>query len=101
MLAGYLAGGVNNIFLGYGAGSYTAGNNNIFIGNGGKSEYNTIRIGDKTFQTKTYIAGIYNAQIDFSTGISVYVDQTASLAQPAPPAASRNRCATWATAAAL
>jgi hypothetical protein len=79
VLAGYLAGGVNNIFLGYGAGSYTAGNNNIFIGNGGKSEYNTIRIGDKTFQTKTYIAGIYNAQIDFSTGISVYVDQNGQL----------------------
>src|SRR5438309_2097501 len=52
--------GSSNIAVGKGAGkNLSTGDNNIDIGNTGvAAESNTIRIGDPTVQTATYIAGI-------------------------------------------
>ena len=58
-------------FAGY---NLTTGSNNIDIGNVGVTrEENTIRIGDDTAQTRTFIAGIAGAMV---TGSAVYIDTT-------------------------
>jgi hypothetical protein len=65
----------NNTTLGYLAGvNLTTGSYNIDIGNHGVSaEANTIRIGDDSHQTATFIAGIASATI---TGSAVYIETT-------------------------
>ena len=53
-----------NIALGAGAGINTTGSNNIDIGSDGSpGESNTIRIGDPTFQDRTFVAGIYGTPV--------------------------------------
>ena len=70
--------GNNNIALGYGAGgSVQTGDYNIDIGHQGLlSDTNTIRIGDPTHQTTTYIAGISGAVV---TGVAVQVNASGQL----------------------
>ena len=65
--------GQANIALGFGAGdNLTVGNNNIDIGNYGvAAESNTIRVGDPTVQSATFIAGIFAATV---TGRAVVVN---------------------------
>ncbi|PWU16026.1 MAG: hypothetical protein C5B50_14225 [Verrucomicrobia bacterium] len=63
-----------NIGLGEGAGSsLTAGSYNIEIGTtGAANDNNTMRIGDPTVHTNTYISGIYNANPP--GGVPVYIN---------------------------
>jgi trimeric autotransporter adhesin len=70
--------GVGNIALGAAAGfSHTTGDNNIYIGASGvATEGGTIRIGDATFQTATFIAGISGATV---TGTAVVVNGSGQL----------------------
>ena len=62
-----------NIAVGFQAGTnLTTGNNNIDIGNAGISgESNTIRIGTKGVQKRTFIAGIYNTAIYYGSPVMV------------------------------
>jgi Chaperone of endosialidase len=71
--------GSSNIALGFHAGgNLTTGNFNIDIGNFGVAgEANTIRIGAAGAQTKTFVAGIYNATV--AKGLMVIVDSTGHL----------------------
>jgi hypothetical protein len=71
--------GSTNIAIGYDAGvNLTTGSNNIDIGNNGAvGEANTIRIGIKGTQTKTFIAGIYGATT--SGGVAVYINSSGKL----------------------
>ena len=71
--------GSNNIALGFHAGNFlTTGDNNIEIGNlGAGGESNTIRIGDQSIQTSTFVAGIFGAAT--AGGIPVYVDANGQL----------------------
>ncbi len=71
--------GSNNIALGSSAGFFlTTGNNNIDIGNGGNAgESNTIRIGDRTLQKNTYIAGISGRTV--AGGVGVLIDNQGHL----------------------
>lgn len=66
--------GKNNIALGFNAGfNLTTGDNNIEIGNVGiADEANTIRIGDPSLQTATFIAGING--VDMSSGHPVFIN---------------------------
>lgn len=70
--------GSNNIAMGYQGGYYVlSGSNNIEIGSlGAFADNNLIRIGTQGTQTKTYIAGISDAQI---TGAAVYVTSSGQL----------------------
>ena len=70
--------GTSNIAMGYRAGyNLTTGNSNIDIGNaGGVVDVNTIRIGTKGTQDKTYIAGIYDVSV---TGQAVMVSASGQL----------------------
>jgi hypothetical protein len=70
--------GANNIGLGTGAGFLlTTGNNNIDVGhNGVAADNNTIRIGTKGTQMKTFIAGISGVEV---TGDSVCVNSDGQL----------------------
>jgi hypothetical protein len=70
--------GSNNIGQGFAAGSnLTTGSNNIDIGNAGMAaESGIIRIGTKSTQTATYIAGIYDVPI---IGNAVVVTSTGQL----------------------
>ncbi len=70
--------GSNNIAMGYQGGYYVlSGSNNIEIGSlGAFADDNLIRIGTQGTQTKTYIAGISDAQI---TGAAVYVTSSGQL----------------------
>ena len=70
--------GSSNIGLGINAGyNLTTGSNNIDIANQGMAgESGVIRIGAASTQTKTYIAGIQNAQV---TGAAVYVSSSGQL----------------------
>jgi hypothetical protein len=77
-----LTAGNSNIFVGGDSpNSATTGNYNIYIGtNGGlnsMNESNTMRIGDATHQTKTYVAGINGSNI--SGGAVVFVDANGML----------------------
>jgi hypothetical protein len=74
-------GGTNNIAIGCFAGvTLLSGNNDIYIGNGGPTtataggytEYNTIRIGDPTIQTATYLAGTV-----YANGVALTSDRNA------------------------
>jgi hypothetical protein len=67
--------GGHNVGIGYQAGYYlTTGNYNIDIANYGVAgDDTTIRIGIQGAQTRTYIAGVSNAQI---TGSAVYVNSS-------------------------
>ena len=71
--------GSNNIALGINAGfNLTTGSNNIEIGNAGLAdEANTIRIGDPSLQTATFIAGITG--VDMSGGYPVFIDANGQL----------------------
>ncbi len=71
--------GRNNIAVGKIAGvKLTTGSNNIDIGNQGKEgESKTIRIGTRTLQSNTYIAGISGVTV--ASGVSVMVDQDGHL----------------------
>ena len=71
--------GRNNIALGFNAGfNLTTGNNNIEIGNVGMAgEANTIRIGDATIQTATFVAGING--VDMSSGNPVFINANGQL----------------------
>ena len=72
--------GDNNLFLGSGAGFYaTSGSNNIILANlGVASESNTIRIGDPTVQSATYIAGI-RGQSSGTDPLPVVIDSAGKL----------------------
>jgi Chaperone of endosialidase len=67
-----------NIAVGFGAGDNLAtGSNNIDIGNAGlPAETNSIRIGIRTVQSATYIAGIYGTS---ANGNAVVVSPTGQL----------------------
>jgi Chaperone of endosialidase len=69
--------GGGNIAIGEKAGELLgAGNNNVYIANSGQpSESGAIRIGE-SFQTATYISGIYTTQV---TGSAVYVTSSGQL----------------------
>lgn len=71
--------GGGNIAVGFGAGdNLDTGNNNIDIGNEGNSgESNTIRIGDQTIHSATFVAGIFGAAT--SGGVPVFVDGNGQL----------------------
>ena len=71
--------GNNNIALGAFAGfNLTSGDNNIDIGNEGvAAEANTIRIGDPSTQSATFVAGIFGSAT--SLGMPVYVDASGHL----------------------
>ena len=71
--------GSQNIALGFNAGfNLTTGSNNIEIGNVGLAgEANTIRIGDPSLQTATFIAGINT--VDMSSGQPVFIDANGQL----------------------
>jgi hypothetical protein len=74
----YAAAPCSNIAIGVAAGTnLTSGSNNIDIGNQGvAAESNTIRIGTKSTQTATYIAGIYGTSV---SGSAVMVSSTGQL----------------------
>jgi hypothetical protein len=94
-IVGALAGegnvGSDNIFLGYQAGfNNTPGGSNIYIGNEGCAypcpENNTMRIGNEVpspeyppYQTATYIAGIYDKDVDINTAQIVLIDSAGKL----------------------
>ena len=67
--------GNENIGLGFTAGgNLHTGDHNIYVANlgGGSNESGTIRIGDNTFQTATFIAGISGAIVP--NGVTVFVN---------------------------
>ena len=68
--------GSNNVAVGSSAGSkLTAGSNNIDIGNlGAKSDANTIRIGTKGTQNRTFIAAISGTTVPSGVGVVIGVD---------------------------
>jgi hypothetical protein len=82
----------NNVFIGYDAGGDNGGttntsNNDIYIGNAGCvypcAENNTIRIGQQSVQTDTWIQGIYNSTIA-GGGSVVCVDPSGKLGTKYP-----------------
>jgi Chaperone of endosialidase len=72
---GFNTTGNANIALGYYAGlALTTGDYNIDIGNEGVAgEANTIRIGDDTHQSATFIAGVYGTSV---AGLAVVMDSS-------------------------
>jgi hypothetical protein len=90
--------GSSNIALGFNAGlNLTTGDNNIDIGNAGVAdEANTIRIGDSTVQSATFIAGIYSTPV--TGGVPVVVNSLGQLgisslgtSSPSAPASRRSK----------
>ncbi len=73
-----LAAGDDNTAVGYSAGfNLTSGSFNVYIGNAGQTtESNTIRIGNATNHTATYVAGVYGRA---ASGAAVYVDGNGKL----------------------
>jgi hypothetical protein len=73
--------GSGNTAIGAKAGqNLTTGSNNIDIGNTGfAAESNTIRIGDSSVQTATYVAGIDGKTVNSLTGTAVYIDSNGKL----------------------
>src|SRR5438874_2592613 len=71
--------GSGNVALGFRAGgNLTTGSNNIDIGNEGVAgEANTIRIGTRGTQTRTFIVGIYGATA--AGGVPVYLESHGQL----------------------
>ena len=86
-IAGLGITGNSNTCLGHSAGSnLTSGEGNIYIGAqvqaGGSGEFEFIRIGNDTaftFPYDTYIAGIFDRDVDSSTAAFVFVDNTGKL----------------------
>ena len=74
-----ITGGGQNIAVGSFAGGFlNSGNNNIYIGSSGDTYDNdTIRIGDPTIHSATYVAGIYGQTA--SSGIQVYINSDGQL----------------------
>jgi hypothetical protein len=68
--------GNNNVALGSFAGFDTTGSNNIDIGADGFDEDGTIRIGNRIFQTMTFVAGIAGVGV---TGSQVFVSSSGQL----------------------
>ena len=73
--------GGGNIALGTAAGlNLTTGNNNIDIGNTGVAgEGGTIRIGDSSYQTRTFIAGTRGITTGNANAIPVLIDSSGQL----------------------
>lgn len=73
--------GASNIAVGYKSGyDLTTGSNNIDIGNVGvKAESGIIRIGTKTTQTATYVAGITGVALSNASPVPVYVNTNGQL----------------------
>ncbi len=70
--------GVGNLYVGYNTGINNAtGTNNVYLANPGAAESNTIRIGDPTVQSSTYIAGIYG--VTLGSGVPVYINSNGQL----------------------
>ncbi len=70
--------GANNLYLGYNTGINNAtGTNNVYLANLGADESNTIRIGDTTVQSSSYIAGIYG--VTLGSGVPVYINPNGQL----------------------
>jgi hypothetical protein len=82
--------GHDNIALGYSAGAnLTTGDYNIDIGNRGVAgESGMIRIGDSSFQSATFIAGIYNVN-EGGTMSAVYINGSNGQLGTQPPPSSR------------
>jgi len=86
-IAGTNISGNSNTCLGHSAGSnLTGGEGNIYIGAavqaGDTGEFEFIRIGNDTaftFPYDTYIAGIFNRDVDSGTATFVFVDNTGKL----------------------
>jgi len=79
-----------NVALGAGAGqNLLTGDYNIYIGSDGPPppaspdvpapESDTIRVGESTIQTATFIAGIYGQSVDAASGVPVQIDSTGKL----------------------
>lgn len=81
--------GNNNIGVGAGAGTFLmTGDRNIYIGNMGvATEDNTVRIGDGTIHTATFIAGIAGA--DEGNPTAVFINTTTGQLGTTPPASSK------------
>lgn len=73
--------GSDNIFIGWLAGfNTTSGSYNVDIGNQGVStDANIIRIGDSSFESRTFIAGIRGSQTGVSNGVEVVIDSNGQL----------------------
>ena len=79
----------SNLAVGDGAGeNLLSGDHNIYIGSVGDPsasifapapESDTIRIGESTIQTATFIAGIYGQSVDAASGVPVQIDSTGKL----------------------
>jgi hypothetical protein len=82
--------GHDNIALGYAAGyNLTTGDYNIDIGNRGVAgESGVIRIGDSSFQSATFIAGIYGVD-EGGTMSAVYINGNNGQLGTQPPPSSR------------
>jgi len=74
--------GFRNVALGYQAGLLVSGSDNITVGgdNQGKAAENgAIRIGNKTYQKKTFIAGIRGVTTGLAAAIPVFIDANGQL----------------------
>ena len=74
--------GFRNVALGYQAGLLVTGSDNITVGgdNQGKAAENgVIRIGNKTYQKKTFIAGIKGVTTGLTAASAVFVDGNGQL----------------------
>ena len=78
--------GSNNIAIGRSAGAaLVTGSDNIFIGSGGfgdflpQTESNTIRIGNRTFHSRAFMAGIHGMPSGVADAIPVMVDSAGQL----------------------
>src|SRR5262245_17441787 len=70
--------GSGNLALGANAGSkLTSGDKNIYLGSpGAVTESNTMRLGQTAAQSRTFIAGIYNAALSRGTPKAVYINSS-------------------------
>ena len=72
--------GSDNIAIGRHAGVFATGDFNIYIGNNGVGgESNTIRIGFKPEQTKTFLAGIRGTTTGMNDAVPVVIDSNGQL----------------------
>jgi hypothetical protein len=79
----YNATGSRNVALGYSAGyNISNGSNNIVIGAGQKGKVNdsgVIRIGNNTFQTRAFVAGIRGVTTGLANAVPVVIDANGQL----------------------
>ena len=89
--------GVRNVAMGYQAGfAVTTGSDNIILGaanQGVATENGVIRIGNKTYQKKAFIAGIRGVKTGSATASTVFVDA----ARSSPRVVTRKRSSRWVT----